>query len=312
MNNPTLISYYDTFLDHLHDENNATSTIERHQYYLDQIIFPALGEEPLCELTRETAGRIKRIAREKLLGRTSERRVALSLRRYLKYIQEHHQSLAFDWRDISLPKIGNSDPESFDLEEIKFIFEQLDLSNFYDLRLRLYFELLFRAGLRPSEPLFLNRTTDIDLENEKVRAYDEKKKEHAWIDVKGIRPLLSKYLEYRFDNRPELFVGGTHFMQTDKLDLDGIKSQIRRFRKRLRKAGFERRIYPYMFRKSLCTTLIRSGMDLKSIQLIMRHADPSTTLRHYAAIKKEEANEQKSQFMMTIEFPMINFSKAVA
>lgn len=46
---------------------------------------------------------------------------------------------------------------------------------------------------------------------------------------------------------------------------------------------------PHKFRHTFCTKLVRSGLDLKSIQYIMGHKDISTTMNIYTHIMNEEA-----------------------
>ena len=57
---------------------------------------------------------------------------------------------------------------------------------------------------------------------------------------------------------------------------------------------------PYMLRHTFCTRMILGGIDLKTVQIIMGHANAETTMRVYANVTKAQAQNE----MMRMEGKM--------
>ena len=55
-----------------------------------------------------------------------------------------------------------------------------------------------------------------------------------------------------------------------------------------------------MLRHTFCTRMILGGIDLKTVQIIMGHANAETTLRVYANVTKTQAQNE----MMRMEGKM--------
>ena len=58
--------------------------------------------------------------------------------------------------------------------------------------------------------------------------------------------------------------------------------------------------HPHMLRHTFCTRMILGGIDLKTVQIIMGHADAETTMRVYANVTKAQAQNE----MMRMEGKM--------
>ena len=56
----------------------------------------------------------------------------------------------------------------------------------------------------------------------------------------------------------------------------------------------------HMLRHTFCTRMILGGIDLKTVQIIMGHADAETTMRVYANVTKAQAQNE----MMRMEGKM--------
>lgn len=69
-------------------------------------------------------------------------------------------------------------------------------------------------------------------------------------------------------------------------------TRVRRIGERTRAAGIltrELQFSPHLFRRSFATLLARSGMDLKSVQVLTRHASVETLCKHYVDTSEKSA-----------------------
>jgi site-specific recombinase XerD len=69
-------------------------------------------------------------------------------------------------------------------------------------------------------------------------------------------------------------------------------TRVRRIGERARTAGLLKRelqFSPHLFRRSFATLLARSGMDLKSVQVLTRHASIETLCKHYVDTSEKGA-----------------------
>jgi integrase/recombinase XerD len=153
-----------------------------------------------------------------------------------------------------------------------------------DLRDRAMLELLYATGLRVSELVAL-KTREINMNAGFLLAFGKGGKErlvpigesaHASLEVylTGVRPKLDR----RGDNE-YLFISRLGAPMTRQAFWNIIK-------KRARQAGITKEISPHTLRHSFATHLLENGADLRSVQLMLGHADLSTT-QIYTHITRE-------------------------
>jgi integrase/recombinase XerD len=137
-------------------------------------------------------------------------------------------------------------------------------------------ELLYATGLRVSELVAL-RPADVNLEDGLLKTTGKGRKERlvpigdeacAWV-VRYVREARSSLLRGR--TSPHLFVnarGGTGMTRI------GFWKILRAYATPL---GLARRLSPHVLRHSFATHLLDHGADLRAIQVMLGHADLSTT-----------------------------------
>jgi integrase/recombinase XerD len=163
------------------------------------------------------------------------------------------------------------------VEEVDLLMAQPAVDTPRGLRDRALIELLYATGMRVSELISL-RPSDINLEASYLTCTGKGDKQRIvpigdeaadWVRKyhKQARPaLLGKR------NSPRLFVnargGGPGLTRV------GFWKILKAY---ARQAGLTRTLSPHMLRHSFATHLLERGADLRAIQMMLGHADLSTT-----------------------------------
>lgn len=286
---------YQGFYQYLSREGYSYKTIAKHEYFARRAIVPALGDMEVETLTLYDLSKIKLEVSENFNGNItySQRRALISFRRFMRYIQERGIPTRMNWRDIPFPRRPDSDPDSLTQQEIEYMFSKLNINHFPDLRLRVLFEILLKAGLRISEALSLD-IENIDFNNEEIQVQNVKSKKFNWIGIPGATALIEMYLHDRKDDHPALFITTSGYGACKRLDMQGAKSALRRFKKRI---TLRKPLTFHIWRRTFCTMLLERGVDIKSVQFLARHESPSTTMRYYIAVNQKKAKEQHRKAM---------------
>src|SRR4029077_9567168 len=214
--------------------------------------------------------------RQKLESKTVARHL-VSLRNFFRYAQVQELITEDPTVHLESPKIRRSLPGYLRLEEVEKLLEQPDQKTALGLRDRAMLEVLYSTGLRVSELISL-RVSDLDAKVGCVRCIGKGDKERIVPTGRKALAMVEKYLREargQLSSRgkpssPALFVnrrGGT-------LSRVGIWKILSAYGRR---AGLRVAIKPHMLRHSFATHLLERGADLRSVQLMLGHADISTT-----------------------------------
>jgi integrase/recombinase XerD len=177
--------------------------------------------------------------------------------------------------NVAAPKFRRSLPEFLSLEEVDRLLRQPDITTTLGLRDKAMIELLYSTGLRVSELCGL-KAADIQLEAGCLRCIGKGSKERL---VPVGRAALDLVMQYMKKSRPEILGERT----SPYLFPTRIGTAINRiaFWKILsaygRKAGLRKPLTPHMLRHSFATHLLDRGADLRSVQMMLGHADIATT-----------------------------------
>ena len=215
----------------------------------------------------------------------AEQEEALSIRsvaRMLSTIKMFYRFLIFEGklesspaRLIDTPKIPRRLPGVLSLDEVERLLHQPDMETPLGLRDRAMLEVLYATGLRVSELLGLTMPT-INMEAGFVRTLGKGSKERMVPMNDQAREVLGLYLS---ESRPYLMKK----KQTAFLFLNNRGTVLSRqgFWKIIKKygikAGIPKEITPHSLRHSFASHLLECGADLRSVQLLLGHADITTT-----------------------------------
>ncbi len=177
--------------------------------------------------------------------------------------------------ELESPKIAKTLPEILTLKEVEQLLEQPDSKTPIGIRDRAMLELLYATGMRVSELTRLP-INQIHLEGGYVLVSGKGSKERIvplgseamkWVTLylKTARERFAKGKE-----GPFLFVNRSGKGMSRQRFWRNIKTYGRR-------AGIRKRITPHLLRHSFASHLLERGADLRSIQMMLGHADISTT-----------------------------------
>jgi integrase/recombinase XerD len=177
--------------------------------------------------------------------------------------------------NVAAPKFRRSLPEFLSVGEVDRLLRQPDVSATLGLRDKAMIELLYSTGLRVSELCGL-KAADIQLEAGCLRCIGKGDKERL---VPVGRAALDLVLQYMKKSRMEIL--------GEKTSPYLFPSRTGRAISRIafwkilgaygRKAGLRKPLTPHMLRHSFATHLLDRGADLRSVQMMLGHADIATT-----------------------------------
>jgi len=216
--------------------------------------------------------------REKLDSR-SVARYLVSLRGLYKFAMMEGMVRTDPTENLESPKIRNSLPTYLRVDEIDKLLAAPNAATPLGARDRAMLEVLYSTGLRVSELLNL-RMSDVDMRVGCVRCIGKGDKERL---VPIGRKAIAAVEEYLAQARP-IFARPSSppphnqvlFLTKNgkRLSRVGIWKILHDYGMKL---GLRGRLTPHKLRHSFATHLLERGADLRSVQLMLGHADISTT-----------------------------------
>jgi len=210
------------------------------------------------------------------LDSKSVARHLVTLRNFFRFAQIHEHIAEDPSVNLESPKIRRSLPGYLRLEEVERLLNQPDVKTPLGLRDRAMVEVLYSTGLRVSELIGL-RVTDLDSKVGCVHCIGKGDKERIVPVGKKALAIVEKYLRDarprimgRAPGSPALFVN----RRGAPLSRVGVWKILSAYGRR---AGMRLALTPHMLRHSFATHLLERGADLRSVQLMLGHADISTT-----------------------------------
>jgi integrase/recombinase XerD len=215
--------------------------------------------------------------RQKLESRTVARQL-VTLRNFFRFAQIQELIPADPSVNLESPKIRRTLPGYLRLEEVERLLAQPNEKTSLGLRDRAMLEVLYSTGLRVSELISLG-VSDLDAKVGCVRCIGKGDKERIVPVGRKALGMVDKYLR---DARPQLCGKGKAFgnptlfvnRRGRPLSRVGVWKILSAYG---RGAGLRVPMKPHMLRHSFATHLLERGADLRSVQLMLGHADISTT-----------------------------------
>lgn len=294
------------FLEHVEiEKGNSLKTVNNYDHYLSRFLEFAKITEPK-EITddkiREFRLFLNRQPGVKVRGQQSatlkkntQNYHLIALRSFLKYLMKRDfPSLAPD--RIELAKIKERSLDLISVEELNRLLDAPnkildDKNQLRILRDKAILELFFSTGLRLSELCSLNRDLDLSKDEFSIRGKGEKVRvvflsESAKV---GIR----EYLKNRKDLNEPLFI------QYSRNGKNGGRLTPRSIERIVRYyaivAGISKKVTPHVIRHSFATDLLSNGADIRSVQMMLGHANIATT-QIYTHITDKQLRDVHKKF----------------
>ncbi len=268
----------EAYLDHLRVERRlASNTVESYARDLERLrAFADERGRPVEALTREDLEAFVRRSMSAGLSPRSVARAVASLRGYYRFLAAERRIAADPAEQLQAPRAWPGLPKYLSLEEVDRLVAQPDVASPRGLRDRALIELLYATGLRVSELVSI-RPGDLHLDEGYLTCTGKGGKPRIVPVGQSAVAWVRRYL---CDGRPALLGGRRSPWLFVNGPRGGHLSRVG-FWKRLkaygRAAGVRGALSPHVLRHSFATHLLERGADLRAIQLMLGHADLSTT-----------------------------------
>ena len=209
------------------------------------------------------------------IGARSRARCLSSIRMFHKFLMIENYADTNPASIIEAPRTLNKLPEFLTSGEVDALFGACTGTSSEEVRDLAMLELLYATGLRVSELVNL-KLREVNLAAGYLMTVGKGSKERLVPIGESARHKVSAYLEgvrFRHDpesRNPHLFLSRLGAAMSRQAFWNIIK-------KRALIAGIRKNISPHTLRHSFATHLLENGADLRSVQIMLGHADLSTT-----------------------------------
>jgi site-specific recombinase XerD len=204
----------------------------------------------------------------------------IALRAFLKYLTKRKiKTLASE--TVELARVGERAIDLITPAELARLMETPDTSTIAGLRDKAMLETLFSTGLRVSELCSLPRELDLRSDEFSIRGKGEKIR--VVFLSEAAKGAIKRYLEKRKD------------VDSDLLFPMNVRSVQRAIRHYATKAGIGKKVTPHVVRHMFATDLLSNGADLRSVQMLLGHANITTT-QIYTHVTDKQLREAHKKF----------------
>jgi integrase/recombinase XerD len=228
------------------------------------------------------------------LSPRSVMRKTVSLRSFFRFLLLDGYLQADPTENLESPRAWRNLPSFLTKDEVENLLAQPDGSTIQGQRDRAMLEVLYSTGLRVSE-LIKIRITDLNFELGFVRTAGKGGKERivplgdtASDQVRSYMANTRQGFLKRRTGSPFLFLT----QQGKPMTRQYFWQTIGRYG---RQSGLKKRLSPHVLRHSFATHLLENGADLRAVQMMLGHADISTT-QIYTHITRERLRKIYDRF----------------
>lgn len=286
-----LISRYQDYLvqvKHASDNTVVSYVRDIRQYasYLSET-----GED-LCRATEQTMERYFSWMQQQGRSCATVSRSLASLKNFYRFLNDQGVASGDPTGHIELRRAEKKLPQILTGREVDLLLSQPSQDDPKGCRDKAMLEVLYGTGIRVSELISLN-VGDVSLPGEYVKCESKGKVRviplyHGAVEclrryLSDIRPILVADAA-----EPSLFVN----MSGERMSRQGFWKIIKSYQEQ---AQIKKDITPHTLRHSFAAHLLENGADLRSIQEMLGHSDPSST-QIYARLVKPNLKAVYSRY----------------
>ncbi len=222
---------------------------------------------------------------------SSNRRLAV-LKRFYQHALRNHRISIDPCLKLRSAKQPPRFPKTLSEANVESLLSAPDVNTALGLRDRTMLELMYASGLRVSE-LVLLKTIEVGMNEGVLRVTGKGSKTRLVPFGEEARGWIERYLK---EGRPAILNGKID----DALFVTGLGGPMTRqmfwtlIKKYALKAGITAPLSPHTLRHAFATHLLNHGADLRVVQLLLGHADISTT-QIYTHVARERLKNIHAQ-----------------
>jgi integrase/recombinase XerD len=219
---------------------------------------------------------------------TSTSRAISSLKRLYQYLLRQGKIGIDPTLQIATPKLPRSLPKTLTEQDVELLLQAPDVDTPLGMRDRTMLEVLYASGLRVSELVGLS-VAQVNLDMGVVRVMGKGSKERLVPLGEEALDWLRRYLA---DSRPALL----QQQQSNAMFVTGRGEGMTRqmfwylIKRHARHGGLSKPLSPHTLRHAFATHLLNHGADLRVVQMLLGHADISTT-QIYTHVARERLKQ---------------------
>lgn len=282
----------DEFCDTLWLEDGLSrNTLESYRRDLNKLALWLLQQRnaSLLQCTQaDIQGFLAYLVMEQKARATSTSRAISSLKRLFQYLLRQGKIKLDPTLQIATPKLPRSLPKTLTEQDVESLLQAPDVETPLGMRDRAMLEVLYASGLRVSELVGLS-IAQISLDMGVVRVMGKGSKERLVPLGEEALDWLRRYLD---ESRPALLQqqqSNTMFVTARG---EGMTRQMFWYliKRHARHGGLNKPLSPHTLRHAFATHLLNHGADLRVVQMLLGHADISTT-QIYTHVARERLKQ---------------------
>ena len=279
--------YIDEYLNFLTVEKGVSRlTVEAYSHDLNRFvnIVQGRGIETVADIkSDEIISYLEQVKKDGLNARSVNRGLA-AVRGFFKFLLREKKIYANPVMNIGLAKVWARLPDTLSKEEMNLLLAQPGTKNPAAMRDTAMLELMYATGIRVSEIIALMMNS-INWQVGYLVVMGKGGKERIVPIGRSAYNCLSEYVNQERAKFMKGQMTNILFLNRsgDGLTRQGFWKIVKRYALR---AGLNKKVHPHTFRHSFASHLPEGGADLRSVQIMLGHADIATT-QIYTHITRE-------------------------